>query len=68
MIHFLEIVVREKGEDDYRAFLDWADDSCMKRYQLRGYGKTPSFAVDDAFQKYNSADRDFYIEHVEEWK
>lgn len=67
-IVFLSIAIQEKGRgDDYRAFLDWAERDTMTRYQLRGYGATPGEAADDAWAKYNE-DRDFYIEHWEEWK
>lgn len=66
MIKFLSITIQEKGTDDYRAFLDWANKSTMTRYQLRGYGATPHAAAEDAWKKYNE-DRDFYIEHEEPW-
>ena len=67
MIHFLKITVQSKASDDFRAFLDWADSDTMTRYQLRGYGSTPGEAATDAWNKYND-DRDFYVEHKEEWK
>lgn len=67
MIHFLNITVQCKGKDDFRAFLDWADDETMTRYQLRGYGESPGEAADDAWAKYNE-DRDSYITDKEVWK
>jgi hypothetical protein len=67
MIHFLNITIQSKASDDWRAFLDWADDSTMTRYQLRGYGSTPGEAADDAWKRYNE-DRDFYIEDESVWK
>ena len=67
MIHFLNITIQCKGGDDFRAFLDWADDECMTRYQLRGYGDTPGRAADDAWTRYNG-DRDTHIIHEEKWE
>lgn len=67
-IVFLNITIQEKGiNEDYRAFLDWADRDTMTRFQLRGYGSTPGQAADDAWKKFNE-DRDFYIEDSWEWK
>jgi len=66
MIHFLNIIIQCKGGDDFRAFLDWADDECMIRYQLRGYGDTPGKAADDAWTKYNE-NRDTNIAYESMW-
>lgn len=67
MIHFLNITIQQKSDNDWRSFLDWADSTTMTRYQLRGYGSSPSEAADDAWTKYTQ-DRDFYIEEVMEWE
>ncbi len=68
MIHFLKITIQEKSKDeDYRAFLDWADSETMMVYQIRGYGDTPGKAADDAYAKYEK-DREFYVEDEWEWK
>ncbi len=67
MIHFLNITIQGKGGDDFRAFLDWADDESMTRYQLRGYGDTPGRAADDAWARYNE-DGNTYIAHEEKWE
>ncbi len=67
MIHFLSITIQSKSENDFRSFLDWADDKSMIRYQLRGYGDSPSAAANDAWVKYIE-DRDSYITHEEPWK
>ena len=67
MIHFLNITIQRKGSYDFRAFLDWADDQSMTRYQLRGYGETPGKAADDAWKKYNG-DRDSYITDEQVWE
>lgn len=67
MIHFLKITIQHKGDNDFRAFLDWADGDTMTVYQLRGYGDTPGKAADDAWTRYNE-DRDFYVEDEWEWK
>jgi hypothetical protein len=67
MIHFLNINIQCKGGDDFRAFLDWADDESMTLYELRGYGNTPGKAADDAWTRYNE-DRNAYIAYEEEWK
>ena len=58
MIQFLNITIQSKSDDDWRAFLDWADSDIMMRYQIRGYGNTPGAAA-DAWSKFND-DRDFY--------
>jgi hypothetical protein len=66
MIHFLEITIQEKGAgEDYRAFLDWADDETHMVYQIRGYGDTPGKAADDAYARYIE-DKEFYT--VESWR
>lgn len=67
MIHFLNITIQCKSltDNDWRAFLDWADSETMTRCQLRGYGTDPGAAATDAWRKYNE-DRDFYCE--DEWK
>ena len=67
MIHFLNITIQCKGGDDFRAFLDWADDESMTRYQLRGYGDTPGSAANDAWARYNE-NRNTYIAHEEKWE
>lgn len=68
MIHFLNITIQEKGKgDDYRAFLDWADDETMTVYQIRGYGDTPGKAADDAYARYEE-DREWYVTDHWEWK
>lgn len=68
MIHFLKITIQEKSKDeDYRAFLDWADSESMMVYQIRGYGDTPGKAADNAYAKYEE-DREFYVEDEWEWK
>jgi hypothetical protein len=66
MIHFLDITIQCKGSNDFRAFLDWADDQLMMRYQLRGYGSTPGQAADDAWRRYTE-NRDSYIEYECAW-
>ena len=68
MIHFLQITLQAKSEqEDWRAFLEWADRDSMMVYQLRGYGATPGAAAENAWLKYNE-DRDSYIEDSWEWK
>ena len=67
MIHFLNITVQSKGAGDFRAFLEWADDKTMTRYELRGYGDTPGKAADEAWSRYDE-DRDFYVTREEMWK
>ena len=67
MIHFLDITIQKKSNEDWRAFLDWADDETMIVYQLRGYGSTPGEAADQAYAKYNE-DRDHYIEGSWKWE
>ena len=67
MIHFLNITIQQKSNDDWRAFLHWADSSTMTRYELRGYGATPAEAANDAWKKYND-DRDLYIADEGLWK
>lgn len=68
MIHFLQITLQAKSiNEDWRAFLDWADSDTMQVYQLRGYGSTPSEAANDAWTKYNEC-RDLFITDSWEWK
>lgn len=66
MIHFNQIAIQKKAENDWRAFLNWSDSEAMIQYQLRGYGSTPGEAADDAYAKYNE-DRDYYVEDSWEW-
>jgi hypothetical protein len=66
MIHFNQIAIQKKSENDWRAFLNWSDSETMMQYQLRGYGSTPGEAADDAYAKYNE-DRDYYVEDSWEW-
>jgi hypothetical protein len=74
MIHFLQIVIQSKGiiakgspQEDFRAFLQFADSETMKVYELRGYGDTAGGAADDAWRRYKE-DPLFYIEDSWEWK
>lgn len=68
MIHFLNITIQCKSNDDWRAFLHWADSSTMTRYELRGYGTTPAEAADDAWKNYNGEHRELYITDEGLWK
>ncbi len=67
--YFLQIVVREKGhnDNDWRSFLTWADQEKMMVYEIRGYGKTPGEASEDAYQKFNE-DAMFHSSDEWEWK
>jgi nitrogen regulatory protein PII len=67
MIHFLQIEVQSKSSDDWRSFLQYADDETMTVYEIRGYGSTPGQAADDAMRRYQE-DPEFYIEDSWEWK
>ena len=52
--YFLQIVVRAKSEidNDWRAFLQWADRDEMMVYEIRGYGDSAGAAVIDAQKKF----------------
>lgn len=67
MIHFLQITIQQKSTDDWRSFLDWADDSVNEVYQLRGYGSTPEESAKSAWDRYNIG-RDLFITDSWEWK
>ncbi len=67
--YFLQIVVQAKSipDNDWRAFLTWADQEKMMVYEIRGYGKSPGEASEDAFQKFND-DAPFHSTDEWEWK
>jgi len=67
MKHFLCITINEKGQEDYRAFLEWGDSETMLRYQIRGYGGTPGKAADDAYAKWLE-DPEVHAEYSEVWE
>jgi hypothetical protein len=67
MIHFLNITIQMKSGDDFRAFLEWADDETMCLYGIRGYGDTPGKAADNAYARYME-DREFYSENHGVWE
>lgn len=62
--HFLKITIQEKGSDDYRAFLDFADRETMMVYQIRGYGGTPGDAANDVWVRYKD---DPWYEVTDSW-
>lgn len=66
MKHFLGITINEKGQEDYRAFLEWGDSKTMLRYQIRGYGDTPGKAADLAYVRWLE-DPEYYSEHQMIW-
>ena len=51
---FLQVVVQAKSEpdNDWRAFLHWADPEEMMVYEIRGYGDSACAAMTDAQQKF----------------
>jgi hypothetical protein len=67
MIHFLRITIQEKGNNDFRAFLEWADRKTMSLYEIRGYGDTPGKAADNAYAEYIE-DREFYSDYIGVWE
>ena len=68
MILFLTIEISEKGRDDYRAFLYFADTEEMLRYEIRGYGETPGIAADLAWNRFNSPERDNFVLGCWKWE
>ena len=67
--YFLQIVVNCKSipDNDWRSFLQWANRDEMMVYEIRGYGKSPGEASEDAYKKFNE-DAQFYAEDQWEWK
>ena len=58
MSKFLQIVIQEKSlNKDYRAFCVCLDHGGLK-WELRGYGSTPSLATTDVYSKY--LDQDYW--------
>lgn len=52
--YFLTITINQKADNDWRAFLDWANRDEMMVYQIRGYSMTsPGEAANDAWRKFN---------------
>jgi hypothetical protein len=64
---FLGITINEKGQGDYRAFLEWGDSSTGTLYHIRGYGDTPGKAADDAYARWLE-DPEVYAEYSEVWE
>ena len=66
---FLQIIVRAKSEldNDWRAFLQFADTDAMMVHEIRGYGRTHCEALTDAWNKF-SDDAELYSEDCWEWK
>lgn len=62
-IMFVQLVIQQKGENDYRAFLVWRDDGID--YELRGYGQNPLCACDDAWMKFKE-DKEFHSYRITE--
>ena len=70
---FLKIVVQLKGapqDADWRAFLQWVDRNTMTVHEMRGYGKTPGNAADDAYARFNDPETDpeYYTEDSWAWE
>jgi hypothetical protein len=61
------ITINKKGQEDYRAFLEWGDYETMLRYQIRGYGDTPGKAADNAYAKWLE-DPEVHAEYSEVWE
>lgn len=67
MILFLSITLQQKGGDDWRAFLHWADTDKKIEYELRGYGSLPGEAANDAWKRYNEK-RDEFVTYEGPWE
>jgi hypothetical protein len=52
-IYLGNIVLQEKGEGDWRAFVHCQDEE-NHSWELRAYGKTPVEAVQNAYERFNS--------------
>lgn len=66
--YFIKITVQEKSKnEDYRAFLEWADKSEMQLYEIRGYGSTPVTACNCAWERFNE-DHWYYSDPLGAWE
>ena len=53
-LRFLQVTTTCKSlpDSDWRSFLQFADDSSMTVYEIRGYGYSPTDSLTDAYNKF----------------
>lgn len=68
-VSFRQIIIQEKSHDDWRSFLFFYSEETEVLYSLRGYGKTPGEAADDAYKTFNDEDlRWFELDSYEKFE
>lgn len=57
---FIQIIIQEKGSDDYRSFCICRDSGGVE-WELRGYGDNPVTAAADAYNRFRLCEDEWFI-------